>query len=283
MSSGTGGRQFLPLAVIVALVALALSVWGALTYAPVAGKIFTEGPKVWSWGVAFLSTGFDFWVAVGGILWIVGTALFVLELSGRTVRGWKLVKQVIKWDSTDVSIAALCATIYGGALVATAGLVIIPGFTWIRPANMLTPVFGILFGIPGAVGTAVGNFIADALGGFLGIGSIGGFVGNFLLAYVPYKFMKDNTLRSGRSVFEYYLWGVLVASFWTAAYIAWWLHVAEPLIGLPPLFVWGWFAPFVFVNDAVVTAIVGPFLVYVLYPVVKRWGLLWSDRVQFVE
>lgn len=281
MSKISSGTQFIPLAILIAILALGLSIWGAITYAPVAGRIFTDGPKVWNWGAAFLSTGFDFWFFIGAILWIAGTVIFILEISGRTIRGRRLVKQIIKWDSTDVSIAALCATIYGGGLVATAGLVIVPGFTWIRPANMLTPVFGILFGIPGAVGTAVGNFIADALGGFLGVGSIGGFVGNFLLAYVPYKFMRDNTLRSSRSVFEYYLWGVLVASIWTAIYISWWLHLAEPLIGLPLLFVWGWIAPFIFVNDALVTAIVGPFLVYVLYPVVKRWGLLWSERVQF--
>lgn len=113
---------------------------------------------------------------------------------------------MIRWDSIDIAIAALAAAIYGGGLIVTAGLIVIPGFTWIRPANILAPVFRILFGIPGRAGLAFGNLIADALEDYLGVGSIEGFVGNFLLGYIPYKLMKDHTLRSSRSVFEFYLW-----------------------------------------------------------------------------
>ncbi len=276
-------KVFTPAAVIIAIIAIALAIWGTVSYAAVVGAIFGEGPQVWSWGAAFLTPGFGFWRVVGGILWVLGTVFIVLELSGRTFKGWRLVRQEIRWDSLDISIAALTAAIYGGGLIATAGLIVIPGFTWIRPANMLSPVFGILFGIPGCIGLAFGNLIADALGGFFSVGSIGGFVGNFLLGYIPYKFMRDHTLRSSRSVFDFYLWGVLVGSFWCAVYIAWWLDVAQPLIGLPPVMVWGWFAPFVFINNSVVTAIVGPVLAYVLYPVVKKWGLHWSDRIRIIE
>lgn len=277
------GRYYTPLAIILAIIVIAIAIWGGVTFAAASGIIWERGPQVWSWGAAFLSLGFDFWRIVAGILWIVGTVLFIMELSGRTIKGKKLVKQTIKWDSIDIAIAALAAAIYGGGLVVTAGLIVIPGFTWIRPANMLAPVFGILFGIPGCIGLAFGNLIADALGGYLGFGSIGGFIGNFLLGYIPYKFMRDHSLRSSKSIFDFYLWGVLVSSLWCALYISWWLDVAQPLVGLPPLFIWGWFAPFVFVNNAIVTAIVGPALGYVLYPVVKKWGLHWSDRVTFAE
>lgn len=273
---------FTPIAVVIAIIAIALSIWGAVTFAAVSGAIFQQGPQVWSWGAAFLSLGFGFWRVVGGILWVLGTAFFIMELAGRTIRNGRIVKQEIKWDSIDIAIAALVAAIYGGGLIVTAGLIVIPGFTWIRPANMLSPVFGILFGIPGCIGLAFGNLIADALGGFLSFGSIGGFIGNFLLGYIPYKFMRDHSLRSSRSVFEFYLWGVLVASIWCAVYIAWWLDIAQPLIGLPPVLAWGWFAPFVFINNSLVTAIVGPALAYVLYPVVKRSGLHWSDRITFL-
>jgi energy-coupling factor transport system substrate-specific component len=47
-------------------------------------------------------------------------------------------------------------------------------------------VFGLLFGPAGAWGTAIGNLIGDIFGGTLGPGSIAGFVGNFLLGYLPY-------------------------------------------------------------------------------------------------
>lgn len=261
-------------AVIVAIIAIAIAVWGNYTF-------MTE--EEWSWGAAFLSLGTTFWFAIGAIFWIVGTVLFFMELAGYTIKApFKIVKQRIKWDSIDIAIVALCAAVYGGGLFATGGLTIIPGFTWIRPANMLSPIFGMLFGIPGCLGCALGNLIADVFAGYLGIGSIGGFVGNFILSYVPYKLMKDHSMRSGRSWFDYYLWGVLVGSVWCAIYISWWLHFAYPLVGLPIEVVWGWFCPFVIINNALMTAVVGEIIAFVLYPLVKQWGIYWKDRIEFL-
>ena len=265
-------------AIIIAGIVIILAVHGAVTFA-------RQGPENWVWAKVFFKLGRPFWLVVGGILWILGTAFFIMEVFlGYTFKfPFKLVKQRIKWDSVDVAVAALSAAVYGGGLTVTGGLTIIPGFTWIRPANMLSPIFGMLFGIPGCVGTAVGNFIADLLAGYLGVGSIGGFVGNFILAYVPYKFMKDHSMRTARSVFDYYFWGVLVGSVWCSLYISWWLDIAKPLVGLPIEFIWGFFAPFVVVNNAVVTAIVGEILAFILYPIVKQWGLYWADRIEFLE
>jgi energy-coupling factor transport system substrate-specific component len=47
-------------------------------------------------------------------------------------------------------------------------------------------VFSILFGPAAAWGSAFGNLIGDFFG-TLGLGSIFGFVGNFLYAYIPYR------------------------------------------------------------------------------------------------
>ncbi|MEM1802949.1 MAG: QueT transporter family protein [Desulfurococcaceae archaeon] len=229
----------------------------------------------------FVRLGRDFWFAIEAILWAVGTVLFFMELTGVTIKGWKLVKQIIRWDAVDISVTALCAAVYGGALAATGGIPIIPGFTWIRPANALAPLFGILFGIPGALGTSIGNFIADALAGYLSVGSIGGFIGNFIIAYVPYKLMKDHTFRTPRSIIEFYIWGVLISSVWCSIYISWWLDALEPVIGLPRPLVWGWFAPFVIFNNAFITAILTPILGYILYPPIKARGLYWADRIEF--
>jgi energy-coupling factor transport system substrate-specific component len=50
-------------------------------------------------------------------------------------------------------------------------------------------VFGLLFGPAGAWGSGLGNVIGDFFGGTLGIGTLFGFVGNFLFALTPYKLL----------------------------------------------------------------------------------------------
>jgi energy-coupling factor transport system substrate-specific component len=92
--------------------------------------------------------------------------------------------------------------------------------------------------------------------------------------------MKDHSIRSARSWFDYYLWAVLISSIWCAIYISWWLDAFEVIIGLPRLFVWGWFCPFVIINNAFMTAVVGEILAFILYPLVVKWGalLVWKNR-----
>jgi energy-coupling factor transport system substrate-specific component len=231
----------------------------------------------------FVVLGRDTWFIIAGILWVLGTALFIMELLGWTIRGGRIVRQVIRWDPIDVSIVALTAAVYGGALAATGGIPIIPGFTWVRPANALAPIFGVLFGLPGALGVAIGNFIADALAGYLSIGSVGGFVGNFIIAYVPYKLMRDQSFRTPRSIIEFYIWGALINNIWCSLYISWWLDALEPVIGLSRPFVWGWFAPFVIFNNVFICSILSPILGYILYPPIKARGLHWSDRIEIVS
>jgi energy-coupling factor transport system substrate-specific component len=280
-------------AVVVAIIVLAIALYGTYSFL---SFNWATGPgdllvgKGWSFGQAFLNLGFDFWLGVGGIVWLAGTILFLMELGGVTLEGLKLRRFSLRWDAVDIATTALCAAVYGGGLFATGGLTVIPGFTWIRPANALTPIFGILFGLPGAFGCAIGNFIADAFAGFLSVGSIGGFVGNFILAWVPYKFVKDASMRSGKSWAQFYLWGVLVGSVWCAIYIGWWLYfigpqspvlASFPLTGLPAFLVWGYFTPFVVINNAIVTAIVSAPVTAALFPYAKKWGLYWGDRIRY--
>ena len=264
------------LSIIIGLLFVALFIY-------IAYDIVTKGLTNWSeWVISapFIKLGRTFWFVVAGILWVIGTALFFMEIAGYTVtREFKIVRNRVKWDAVDVTITALAAAIYGGSLAATGGLPVIPGFTWLRPGNSLAPLFGILFGVPGALGTAIGNFIADALTGYLSIGSIGGFVGNFLIAYIPYKLMTDHSFRTPRSIIEYYIWGAVVSSIYCSLYISWWLDALEPVIGLPRAMVWGWFAPWVIFNNAIVTTTITPILGYILYPPIKMRGLFWKDRL----
>ena len=65
-------------------------------------------------------------------------------------------------------------------------LSVIPGFTDVRPVNMLIPAYGIFFGIPGCLAFAFGNLIGDIASDSLRISSIAGFIANFLYPYLLY-------------------------------------------------------------------------------------------------
>jgi len=84
-------------------------------------------------------------------------------------------------------------------------LEVIPGFTDIRPVDMLQPIFGIFCGIPGCFACAVGNLIGDIASDSLRLSSIAGFAANFLSPFLMYLFWtrlrkKPFDLRRGRSI-----------------------------------------------------------------------------------
>jgi energy-coupling factor transport system substrate-specific component len=99
-----------------------------------------------------------------------------------------------------IILVAVCAAIYSSALIAfKTAIPIIPGITEVRVANIFPMSFGMLFGPAGAWGTAFGNLIGDIFGGTLGPTSIAGFVGNFLLGYLPYTMWTTFFPFAGRS------------------------------------------------------------------------------------
>jgi energy-coupling factor transport system substrate-specific component len=182
------------------------------------------------------------------------------------------------WRHTQmVVLVALSAAIYAAVLIPFKGFTIIPGFTEVRPANVFPFVFGLLFGPAGAWGAAIGNLIGDFFG-TLGIGSIFGFVGNFFLGFLPYKLwgsffrrgenMEPN-VNSGKKL-AVYAAVTIIASVVCAVWIAWF----NDLIGFVPFAALG---SIITVNNAIVGLVLGPVLLLVLYPRVKRWGLLWTE------
>lgn len=182
------------------------------------------------------------------------------------------------WRHTQmVVLVALTAAIYAATLIPTQFLPIIPGFTNIRPANVFPFVFGLLFGPAGAWGSAIGNLINDFFG-TLGPGSIGGFIGNFFLGYLPYKMwgaffrrgedMEPN-VNSRKKLFVFIAITV-VASAVCAVWIAWF----NDFIGLLPFAA---LASVITLNNLLAGVVLGPVLLLVLYPRVKRWGLLWTE------
>ncbi len=182
------------------------------------------------------------------------------------------------WRHTQmVVLVALSAAIYAAVLIPFKGFPIIPGAVEIRPANVFPVVFGLLFGPAGAWGAAIGNLIGDFFG-TLSPGSVGGFVGNFFLALLPYKmwaayFRRDENLEtnvdSGKKL-AVYVAVALLASMACAVIIAWWVAV----LGIFPFL-----ATLVLIvsNNAIMAIVLGPILLLALYPRVKQWGLLWTE------
>ncbi len=197
------------------------------------------------------------------------------------------MKEVITmWKNTRMIIlVALSAAIYAAFLIVfKGGIPIVPGITEVRPANVFPPVFSLLFGPAGAWGSAIGNFIGDLFGGTLGVGSIFGFFGNFFLGFIPYKMWGSvfgltegdvsQTTNSGKkfsakklAAFEIV---ALVASAACGIIIAWYLDLA----GIVPF---AFLSITITVNNFAAAFVLGPILLVLLYPRVKRWGLIWTD------
>jgi len=95
---------------------------------------------------------------------------------------------LLMWKNTRmIVLTAVCAAIYAATLIAFKTVVpIIPGITEVRVAGVFPMTFGFLFGPAGAWGLAIGNVIGDIFGGTLSPASIAGFIGNFLMGYLPY-------------------------------------------------------------------------------------------------
>lgn len=202
---------------------------------------------------------------------------------------WKHTKMVV--------LVALCAGLYAALLIPFKAIVLIPGITEVRPASALPIVFGLLFGPAGAWGAAIGNLIGDFFGS-LGAGSIFGFVGNFLFAYVPYKLwnsfgfkepilVKKETLKnenneeviSRKLIKKNIIMFILIAilgSMACALFIAW----GVDLLGLVPFAALG---SIITLNNTIPSIVLGVPLIILLYPRVKKWDLLWTDIVDESE
>ncbi len=186
---------------------------------------------------------------------------------------WKYTRMIV--------LVALSAAIYAALLIVfKAGIVLIPGITEVRPANVFPINFGQMFGPAGAWGSAIGNTNGDLVGGTLGWGSIFGFFGNFMLGFIPYKMwgamwglvpkrdISQNTNSWNKLVA--YIIITIVSAAACAIIIAWYLDLA----GLIPFAA---LAIIITLNNAIAELVLGPPLLLLLYPRVKRWGLIWTD------
>lgn len=181
-------------------------------------------------------------------------------------------------DARMIALTGVIVAVYMTALIPFKGFVIVPGFTEVRPANVLPVALALLFGPAAAWGAAFGNLLSDAFGGTLSAGSAFGFVGNFFGAYLAYKLWgnlprlssgEEPSMRSARGVLEF-----VVVSFVSAAGTAAIIAAGLDLLGLFPF---STFATIVAVNDFLAAAVIGPPLLYLLHPRIEDAGLLYTD------
>jgi len=224
------------------------------------------------------SLGFGTMTAIGAVVFAIATVVFVMELAGYRpyLRAPFIRRNTTKWDATALIKVAIVAALFGGGLAIFAGVVFVPGIAYLRPAQAFTTVFGILFGLPGCLGSAVGNFIGDIFAGTLTLGSVAGFIGNFMSAYVPYRIVYSARRADLSSLGDLlnYMWAVVAGAFVIAFYIPWWLAV----LSIIPAEV-AWTAVFgnIWLNGLITPWILGSILLKVLFPYVRRWNLYWAD------
>ncbi len=171
--------------------------------------------------------------------------------------------------STMVVLTVLTAGIFAAILIPFKGIPLIPGLTELRPANVIPVVFGLLFGPAGAWGAALGNLIGDFFG-TLGVGSFFGFWGNFLAAYLTYKMWGHRPLGEIKGHLPRFCLSVILGAMGCAVTIGFGLEALKLL----PFSV---IAAAVFLNNALIAMLLGPFLLALLEPRVSRWDLSWTE------
>ena len=171
--------------------------------------------------------------------------------------------------STMVVLTVLTAASFAAILIPFKGVPLIPGYTELRPANVIPLVFGLLFGPAGAWGAAFGNLIGDFFG-TLGIGSFFGFWGNFLAAYLPYKLWRERPLTLTKAHVLPFILAVMLGAGGCALIIGFGVEAFKLL----PFSI---IAVAVFLNNAVIVFLLAPVLLKLLEPRVSRWDLYWRD------
>ena len=205
------------------------------------------------------------------VVFIVVLRVAVTRNSGRIL--WLNTRMVV--------LTAVSAALYAAVVIPFKGFVLVPGVSDFRPGMALPPVLGILFGPAAAWGSGFGCVISDFFGS-LSPGSFFGFIGNFAMAWLPYRlWWKTGLVRrsdpeplrvnSPGKVANFLLLSVGGAGL-CALTIGWGLE----LLGLVPFKV---LALLIFVNNSAPVLLLSLPVLLVLYPRIQRWGLLWTDIV----
>ncbi|XHH09460.1 MAG: QueT transporter family protein [Candidatus Bathyarchaeia archaeon] len=173
------------------------------------------------------------------------------------------------------ALVILTAVLYEALIFPSHGLTIFGGHADFGRVGIGIPVaFSFLFGPAAAWGAAIGNIFRDLITGGLDWASIPGFIGNFLIGYLPYKLWSKITtekpdLRSfkklglfiGLAVLSCVLCGVIIGAGLD------WLGYA-PFIPTAPL---------IGLSNSLWAIIVGVIVLALAYPHVSKHKFLHTD------
>jgi len=215
----------------------------------------------------------SFMVGLALILMVIAASILFMELSGYTISRRGLVKHGVRWNAQAISIAAVCAAIY--IALVPISIAWVPGVGGFTPARALPAIVGSLFGLPGALGITFSMPIGDAISGKLTLGSVAGFLAQVYVTWIPYKMVRDPSMRSLKSIVSYYLWGIIVAPLIIAIMVPGWLDFVHVV---PPAVAWGAVTPAFIMSYTIAPAVISPILLFVLYPLAKQWGLYFRDK-----
>jgi len=219
---------------------------------------------------------------VGLICFALAIILIILEVFFRKTPVFEHGKLVLKdngvrWTPRELIIAAVVAAVFAASLSVTAGVQLIPGFVQARPANAFMATFGLLFGVPGAVGLALGNVLGDILSGTFTLGSFGGAIGVFMTGYLPYKLIRDRGLSTTKTIVWFLVVELITSVFGLAFPISSWLETVRIL---PLTAVWYAAFPAIWLTGLYPNWIIAPILIRVLYkPFAQRGWVASSSGV----
>lgn len=177
-----------------------------------------------------------------------------------------------------ILLTVVTTVVYAGLLIPFKQLAVLPGFSSVRPANVIPIAAGLMFGPAGAWGSMLGNIIADLLGGTWTAGSYFGAVGNFFTSVVAYRLWgnlgrlsagMEPDMQSGQQFPEFVVLTAGAACI-TASIIGW----GSEIVRLLPF---GIFAGTIVFNNSLAALFLGPPLLYLLYPQIKERGWLYHQ------
>lgn len=211
---------------------------------------------------------------------VVGWALLLLEISGRTISGGKIVKNGVKWNSQSLATVAITGALYTAVKYLHLPQ-LIPGFGGLTFTHVFAPIFAMVFGVPGAIGCALSTPVSDALQGWLGVGSLAGTMGHWLfLCWLPMKMVKDPSFQNKKSIVSVYLWAVLIGG---ALHILQLYGFLDLIKAMDPVTAWTVGAPGSVPAHIIIPAILMPITLPFIYNTVKKLGLYWRDVVGETE
>ncbi|WP_394216443.1 QueT transporter family protein [Brachybacterium vulturis] len=185
------------------------------------------------------------------------------------------------WRHTNmIVLVALSAAMYAALLIPFQSIPIIPGHVSLRVADILPVAFGMLFGPAGAWGVAIGNLIGDFFG-TLSPGAIGGFVAGFMNAFLSYKLwnalspLRDMGLKlnSGPRMLRYQV-SQLIRQCGITVVLTFWVALT---LGLAPA---EFYFVAVLIPGAITAGLITPVILRIIYPRIRKWGLLWTDIME---